>query len=356
MKKQKRRQYRKVGCLPETGVQKSVCFLPGVCKSPTTQDVQEIGSRALCVKTSLCDLQAVVVNLARRPDRYDGCVERMRAHCPWLPYRRLDATDGRRDPIDVSEVALAWHTGKNVVYQKIRSKRKGWDDLDNYVEKWLPLSPGERGCGLSHIHAWQLCLERGRPLLVFEDDAAPTADFTARLSRALIALPDDADLLYLGYSQAAAWRRVVSPDCAEAEYVWTTVGYIVWPAGARKLLSRLPIDQPVDNWMASLCAAGKVKSYCVSPKIVHQADSWNVNSDVAHSDEICSDICHSDAFYWGVSEAHGREPGSDIFHSDEFYWGPAREPGSDILHSDEFYWGTPDHMELPYASCVVDEL
>jgi GR25 family glycosyltransferase involved in LPS biosynthesis len=292
----------------------------------------------------------VVINLARRSDRMSGCAERLRTHCSWLQYRRLEAADGRRESIAASEVSLSWHTGANVVYQKIRSRRKGWDDLDNYVEKWLPLSPGERGCSLSHIRAWRRCLEQcgstGRPLLVLEDDAAPTSEFTERLSCALASVPADANVMYLGYSQAADWRRRVSPEIVEAEYVWTTVGYIVWPAGARLLLARLPIDQPVDNWMAGLCASGYLKSYCMTPKIVHQADAWNVNSDVSHSDEICSDIPHSDAFYWGVSEAHAREPGSEISHPDEYFLGPAREPGSDILHSDEFYWGTPGCMEV----------
>jgi hypothetical protein len=139
-----------------------------------------------------------------------------------------------------------------------------------------------------------------------EDDAQPTAAFTAQLVRVAQsqALPADADILYLGYSQAAEWRRDVSPEIVESEYVWTTVAYIVWPSAARKMLSRLPVDQPVDNWMASMNASGDLKSYCMRPKIVRQADSWNVNSDVGHSDEK----------YWGAD--------SDIRHSDEFYWGP----------------------------------
>merc|ERR1712232_922612 len=117
--------------------------------------------------------------------------------------------------------------------------------------------------------------------------------------RAMAATPQDAHILYLGYSQAADWRREISADVVEAEYVWTTVGYIIWPAGARVLLSRLPVNQPVDNWMATACAEGAVKSYCVRPKIIRQADAWNVNSDVGHSDE----------HYWG--------PSSDINHSDQ---------------------------------------
>lgn len=178
----------------------------------------------------------------------------------------------------------------------------------------MTLSPGERGCASSHIRAWTHCLELAqeagydRPLLVLEDDAAPTPEFRAVLRRALDAVPADAHVLYLGYSQAADWRREVSPDVVEAEYVWTTVAYVIWPSGARYLLGSLPVDQPVDNWMAGHNASGGLKAYCTRPKIVRQAEPWNVNSDVMHSDE----------HYWG--------PDSDIHHSDEFYWGPLPPP------------------------------
>jgi hypothetical protein len=121
--------------------------------------------------------------------------------------------------------------------------------------------------------------------MVLEDDATPTPDFTPVLSRAVSALPADAQLLYLGYSQAAPWRKELSAELVESEYVWTTVGYIVWPSGAQLLLSQLPVSQPVDNWMASFSAAGQLKAYAVRPKIVRQAEDWNVMSDVLHSDE-----------------------------------------------------------------------
>jgi len=132
---------------------------------------------------------------------------------------------------------------------------------------------------------------------VLEDDAAPTPQFTQVLSRALAALPSDAGILYLGYSQAAEWRREITPELVEAEYVWTTVAYLIWPSAARTLLGRLPVNEPVDNWMAGASAERAIKAYCVRPKIVLQADAWNVNSDVAHSDE----------HYWG--------PDSDITHT-----------------------------------------
>lgn len=269
--------------------------------------------------SALLDLDAIVINLERRADRMQGCASRLHAYCPWLRFSQYNASDGRQTVISENDVTMMWHTGRNVFYQKQRAIRKGWNDLDAYEVRELAHSPGERGCSMSHIRAWKHCLaEAGstqRPLLVLEDDAAPTPDFTATFARALAATPADADVLYLGYSQAADWRREVSADVVESEYVWTTVGYLVWPSGAQKLLDRLPIDQPVDNWMATVCADGHLKAYCVRPKIIRQAEAWNVNSDVGHSDEQ----------YWG--------PCSDIHHSDDFYWGnptPLDQPASSV--------------------------
>lgn len=249
-------------------------------------------------------INAIVVNLDRRPDRLVDCQNKLTQHCPWLDHERFRASDGKLDVITENDVTLSWNTARNVQYQKLRATRKGWNDLESYKVKDLAHSAGERGCSASHIRAWKYCLDAAgdtdKPLLVLEDDAAPTENFTEVLERALAVLPGDAHILYLGYSQAADWRREISADVVEAEYVWTTVGYIIWPAGARVLLGRLPVDQPVDNWMATACAAGAIKSYCVRPKIIRQADEWNVNSDVGHSDEVDSDIKHSDVFYPGL--------------------------------------------------------
>jgi len=203
------------------------------------------------VPAFLANLNTLVINLDRRPDRMDGCGTRLQTHCPGLQFRRFRASDGRADAISSTDVAHSWDTTNNVIYQKKRSIRKGWDDLHTYHERLgLALSPGERGCSMSHIRAWRECLDAAhkcgvavsaagddaamaaaaasnRPLLVLEDDAAPTPDFVEVLGKALSALPADANLLYLGYSQAADWRRELSPELVESEYVWTTVGYII---------------------------------------------------------------------------------------------------------------------------------
>jgi len=282
-----------------------------------TLDIKANVSLRSQARPALENLRCVVVNLDRRPDRMEGFAQRFVLRCPVLKFERFSATDGRATQIPLSEVSASWNNSHNVVYQRQRSIRKGWDDLHTYQERTLPLSAGERGCSSSHVRAWRRCVELAgdtdTPLLVLEDDAAPTPEFSDMLARAMAALPSDAGLLYLGYSQAANWRREVSPELVESEYVWTTVAYIVWPECARKMLSCLPVNEPVDNWMAGLCSTGELKAYCVRPKIVLQSDTWNVNSDVAHSDEHywgpCSDILHSDDPSLGGPQA--LEVGSD---------------------------------------------
>jgi len=316
--------FRKATVLKKAGLKRSRGDSPGEAKKVArTTATAQLGSKqrdprpcssdnALTAETRvqamLVKMQAVIVNLDRRPDRMSDCVSKLSFHCPWLQYSRFSASDGRRDEIALTDVVNSWHTGRNVVYQKLRSQRKSWDDLHMYQEKDLVLSPGERGCAFSHIRAWRHCLEvceeDNTPLLVLEDDAEPTADFTANLKSALLDLPSDPHVLYLGYSQASNWRSEIGTNLVESDYVWTTVGYLVWPAGARLMLSQLPVDQPVDNFMADLCARGTMRSYCVRPKVVLQAEAWNVNSDVGHSDEVTpSDIRHSDSFYWGSLDA-----------------------------------------------------
>ena len=121
------------------------------------------------------------------------------------------------------------------------------------------------------------------PLLVLEDDAFPLKAFVSRTQQALDELRvagEDPALLYLGYTRAAPLRRRVGKAVWEAECLWTTVGYIVWPNAARKLLGALPIDQPVDSFLAALTSSGRLRAFAVTPAVLRQAKAWNVDNAV----------------------------------------------------------------------------
>jgi len=276
-----------------------------VAKRPATAALVITGAAAsACLGSDLPP--AVVLNLLRRPDRWAEVRERLEGLRGGPAFARVDAVDGAGGAeISTDVVTESWSTENNWRY--VTRVFEGGEEC-GYAARELRLTGGERGCAASHVEVWRRCAaelgeagsalegttascgsscRRGAgPLLVLEDDAMPTAEFVDRLRDALEALRNESpDLLYLGYTQAAPWRRKVSKCVREAEYLWTTVGYVLWPSGARKLLAALPVDQPVDNFMARLMAAGTLRGFAVVPEILKQAKEWNVDNDVAHSDD-----------------------------------------------------------------------
>merc|ERR1719453_2683988 len=110
------------------------------------------------------------------------------------------------------------------------------------------------------------------------------------------------DVLYLGWSghrdgnyrylKAKPGRK--NPIVRRVEYVWTTVAYVLWPEGARKLLKAAsPMNQPVDNFMAWEAREGRLNSFVLLDKgdaehdwsggVVDQYD-FQGDSDVVKSD------------------------------------------------------------------------
>eukprot|EP00434_Breviolum_minutum_P040957 symbB.v1.2.036420.t1/scaffold5137.1/size30495/1 len=181
------------------------------------------------------------------------------------------------------KVGRRWTTAKNWKY--VTRTFEGGKKCGYRVQELL-LTPGERGCAASHVMAWRRCSACRKPMLVLEDDARPRRTFAAVLSKALKEVRGSSPhVLWLGYTKAAPWRRRVSPTVREAEYLWTTVAYILWPSGARKLLAELPVNQPVDNFMSNLVALRTLRGFATVPKLVTQAKGWNEDNDVVHSDE-----------------------------------------------------------------------
>ena len=221
----------------------------------------------------LRDLCAVVINLDYRPDRL-AALQRSRAkNAPWLKLQRLTAVDGRGTKIPCKDVVKTWSTAR-------LAQMFHW-----YRDKKIQMSPGERGCCASHLKAWRQCAKSGKPLLVLEDDAVILPTFTSTLTQALKELPKDVGTLWLT-SKDRGTRKRVGKVLMQPHYLWTTVGYIIWPAAAKALISLLPMDMPVDNFMAWHVKEHMVKALSVSPAVVRQAQTWNVGSDVPHSDDV----------------------------------------------------------------------
>lgn len=218
-------------------------------------------------------LKAVVINLRSRTDRLIGLQRSVAKHAPWLRLERLEAVDGRAASPPEREVSKSWSTER-------LAKLFHW-----YRTRTIAMSPGERGCCASHLKAWRKCAASGKPLLVLEDDAVLLPSFTGTLRQALKEAPKDIGALWIT-SKDRGTRKRVAAVLMEPSYVWTTVGYIIWPQAAKTFIKLLPMDMPVDNFMAWHIKHGTVKTFSVSPAAVRQANTWNIGSDVPHSDDV----------------------------------------------------------------------
>merc|ERR1711971_466115 len=93
-------------------------------------------------------------------------------------------------------------------------------------------------------------------------------------------------VLYVG-GEVMAWRDEkhaikLDPGLREAEYVYQTSSYILWPAAARKLLTCLPVDGPVDVYLSRLFLERKLRAVVARPRLAVQAAPYE-NGNIDHT-------------------------------------------------------------------------
>ena len=233
-------------------------------------------------------VDAIYINLASRSDRRNRIAQLLRA--ARLPARRLEAKRGDEAPEWV--VGRTWDSSLNAKF-----------DTKTLPHPRLRMTAGERGCAMSHALIWSLSASRADadvPILVLEDDVEFAADLAAHVERlvhvaeATFAPAERRLLLYLG-ADVAQWhdRRccAVAPGqtLREANYVWQTSSYIIWPPAARALLAEMPIDCPVDNFISRAVLERRVRAFVVLPNLVSQSSPY-CRGDIVHSNVFKSHV------------------------------------------------------------------
>lgn len=116
--------------------------------------------------------RVLVLNLDRRPDRWEVFCDRLPNPWPWPVPERVSAIDGLK-----LRVPTKWRSG-----------------------------PGAYGCLESHLRIWQEAAEEDQSILVFEDDAIFCEGFLAKSETFLCHVPDDWQMIYFG------GQHVMPPD------------------------------------------------------------------------------------------------------------------------------------------------
>jgi GR25 family glycosyltransferase involved in LPS biosynthesis len=170
------------------------------------------------------------------------------------------------------------------------------------------------GCALSHIKIWREFIERDNKdekyVMIFEDDVVLEENFQQNMINALINVPADYDILYLGcvacdknkssiYETSTIFygknKRAgyVNPYISIPKMAYGSHAYILSKKGAIKLLELIKgnLDEHIDMKLHSLASNEKINSYVATPRLAYQTSSDTGISDnvkVVHPSIITS--------------------------------------------------------------------
>lgn len=226
--------------------------------------------------------ETVIVNLRTREDRRQHMRSQLAA--AQLCATRFEAQTGADAP--EWAITTTWDSTLNSRF-----------DDKTVPHPRLAMTPGERGCAMSHALLWAAVAcqpDDAPPLLILEDDVellsptfgAEAASLVASIE-ATFAPAEREVVLYVG-AHVPQWRSrrafPVLPGrvLREADYAWQTSSYLIWPAAARTLLGAMPIDCPVDNFLSKHFLEHRLRALVVLPNLAAQSSPYR-DGDILHS-------------------------------------------------------------------------
>ena len=147
------------------------------------------------------------------------------------------------------------------------------DEADPYWNRWeRPMRLSEKACFLSHRAVWTQISLSDKPALVLEDDAVLATTVPALLAQ--VGKRQDIDHLTLetrGRKKLMA-RKPKSDSIITRLYQDRSgaAAYVLWPAGAKKLLARTARQAAIAD--AAICATYNLRSFQAEPALAVQLD------------------------------------------------------------------------------------
>lgn len=220
----------------------------------------------------------------------------------FLEYERLPAVNG--STVEVSGDIFSPVHDHRLIIQEFMHDWYGKDipmPMAEFIMEKIQRSPewsdGERGCAMSHLHAWRKVAASSEPMLVFEDDGVLQPDFmeTLRESKSTLVskFGSEVDILYLQFNTFAKMMNLTAEDANEtdplhghafkekverigarwllkSDFVMDSAAYLLWPSGAEKLLASLPLNYTAGLIPSVLVHRGKMAGFAINPPLVNQ--------------------------------------------------------------------------------------
>lgn len=234
----------------------------------------------------LQDMKVKVINLDRRPDRWERFSSQKGVVRLGTQYtiERFSAVDGKTIAVETDD-RISMRTKRNI---KFRTRRTH-EDIDTV---------GAIGCYLSHTQIWREFLQSGAScVMVLEDDALIPPDFLEKLNRYAN------DLSQLHTYSNTLWSLATPQAFFERdqnvyrEGVWvcniatTFTGYILFRSAAEKLLANaFPIDNHVDLMVYQATQLGILTTIHHPHLLLHQIAVQRGDSNIQENKCTLCDI------------------------------------------------------------------
>ena len=200
-----------------------------------------------------------VVNLNRRPDRWEKIQKQLKSRLRLIPFSRFEAVDG-----------------KNLANSR---KLQCMFAPNDYR-----MRRGIVGCALSHIKILKDCVKHNNTVIVLEDDVELVDDFESSVLKLIQKMKDsDWDLIYLGHTIRPGVAQPENAGCFKRDSVDSllyslggTGGYLVNANGAKRLLHFIEkhgMTNAIDTVQQLFADHGNV--FYLNPRIV----IFDVNQD-----------------------------------------------------------------------------
>jgi glycosyl transferase family 25 len=197
-------------------------------------------------------------------------------------------------------------TDKNDLDEKLIAENYTYDKRNSLAVRQVfsHLNTGEIACSLSHRNIYQAMIDNGwKRILIFEDDIVPDLNSFSRLTNVIGELPDNWELLYLGYlknEKATTGKKIkqlwyiimswfgfsrlttamlmnslpkpFSNSLMKAGFHDCTHAYAISVEGAKKLIEvQTPVKYRADNLLSALVMKGKLKAFISKYQFFNQA-------------------------------------------------------------------------------------
>lgn len=204
----------------------------------------------------------LVINLDRRCDRWLNFLDQAKNSSLINKYhKRISAIDGK----DLTN---------NDFTQYVRTE--GYNDIISSKEtKGLYLSRGAIGLAMTYYRICENCI---RPVILLEDDIVILKQFDKVFAQAFMELPEDWDILYLGWCQSPNLKIIPITEHINSisGQVNGTHGWMINPLSAKKILNIFPLRYQIDT---EIYLNKNLKKYSTTIPIVGRSKKY-ANSDI----------------------------------------------------------------------------